>query len=121
METTCEHSAQVALSNKTLLKRDPGKLDFNPSLATEELRILVASLGLPDATAQPTSSLQRILSTFGKRVSFAECLRVASHSDTVDIRPILNLPKTLLTCHRRTRNSFETPKALGRNFSSFKC
>lgn len=44
-----------------------------------------------------------------------------AHDDTVDVRAILNLPKTLFTCHRRARSSFEIPKALGRNFSCFKC
>lgn len=79
---------------------------------------MVVSLGFPDAAGSPTSSLQRTISTLQKRVSFAECLCVASHDDTIDIRPILNLPKTLLMCHHTTRSSFETSKALRRNCSS---
>lgn len=49
------------------------------------------------------------------------CQGGAPHGDTVDIRAILNPPKPLFTCHHRARNSFEIPKALGRNFSCFKC
>jgi len=99
METTCEHSAQAALSKKMLLKLDSGKLDFNPSRAMEELRTLVVSLGFPDVTAHPTSSLWHNISTSRKQVSCAEHLRVASHDGTVGIRLMLNLPKTLLACH----------------------
>lgn len=104
-----------------LLKPDLGKLDFNPSCASEELRMLFVPSGFPHAAAHPAPSLRRSAKTIGKRVFFAGRLRVASQSDTLGIKPISNLPKTLLRCCHSARNSFETPKALGRNFSSFKC
>lgn len=44
-------------SKKVLLKQDSGKP------CTEELRILVMSLGFPDAAAHPVSSLQSTIST----------------------------------------------------------